>query len=204
MFGNVKKPSKPVIIRKVSVARPTDQPATNGTAQRRPLPTQANGSRPGFPKAHGDAVKRSSSANGLLAVKRRQDSKTASPSPSLSPSRRSSGAFKRKAPSPSAVPDFGSSSEDDESSGETGEGSRKRMRPSPRNSTLEPDMKRVALDENALKLDEEGATEQPIISGYDLTFGRIKEYSVYLASKESEEEVGIGELQYPSKCGTER
>jgi hypothetical protein len=220
MFGNVKKPSKPVVIRKVSVARPTDQPAVaNRNAERRAASSQAHGSgaKSGFLKAR-DAVKRvgSGSANGLLSVKRRQDSKTASPSPSLSDSRRSSGNHKRKAPSPSVAPDFGSSS-DDESDEETGEGSRKRIRASPRNGTLEPDMKRKVLDEDSLKWDEEAAQLHEIIHGYDLTFGKFKEYTKCLAGKDSDERddqengsdqaeavAGIAELQYPSKCEKER
>lgn len=206
MFGNVKKPTKPVVIRKVTVARPADPPAATGTAQRRPLPVQSKHSVPksGVSKTQNGAEKRAGSAGRLLTVNGRQDSKTASPSPSLSPSRKSSGAHKRKAPSPSVVPDFGSSSDDDESSGETGEGSRKRMRPSPRHGTTEPDMKREVLDERSLEADDEDREQNAIVRGYDLTFGRYKEYHKYLASKESDAEVGIAELQYPSRSATER
>jgi hypothetical protein len=103
------------------------------------------------------------------------------------------------------VPDFGSSGEDDEeSSGETCEGTRKRMRPSPRNGTLEPDMKRDLFDEDALRWDGEMQKQHSIIHGYDLTFGRFKEYPKYMESKESDAEVGVAELQYPSKCEKER
>ena len=212
MFGsNVKKPPK-AVVRKVTVARPADQHASNGSVQRRPLPVHANGSAKhgSSLKVSRDGVKRggsagaSGSANGYLSVARRQDSKTASPSPSISPSRRASGAVKRKAQrdSPSLAPDFGSSSEDEEP--------HKRRRPSPRHGTLEPDSKRVLLDEDAIKQRSADDTtpdkeKAPIISGYDLTFGKFKEYNKYLSrTGEDDGEAAIAELQYPSRCARER
>ncbi|KIW03726.1 uncharacterized protein PV09_05035 [Verruconis gallopava] len=207
MFGNVKKPVKPVVIRKVSVARPTDQPAPSGNVQRRPLPTQTSSSAKNGVVKVKDAVRRAGSApaSGLLSVKRRQDSKTASPSPSLSPSRRSSGSHKRKAPDPSATPDFGSSSEEESSGDEAADGSRKRMRPTPRTGTVEPDMKRVVLDDDALKSDGELQEEEKSIHGHDLTVGKFKEYQKYMsATGEDDGKAAIAELQYPSKCKKER
>jgi hypothetical protein len=211
MFGsNVKKPPK-AVVRKVTVAKPVDPHVTNGNAQRRPLPIHANGSaRHGSSlKVSRDGAKRSgsasASANGHLTVARRSDSKTASPSPSLSPSRRASGAVKRKAQrdSPSLAPDFGSSSED--------EGPHKRRRPSPRHGTLEPDSKRILLDEDAIKKPspEELRTAQAAfgsaISGHDLTFGKFKEYNKYLSrTGEDDGEAAVAELQYPSRCARER
>ena len=214
MFGNIKKPPKPVIVRKVSVARPADAPSANGTAQRRPLPAQANGSArngSGAPlkskSRDAGGKKGGTSTNGHLSVARRQDSKTASPSPSISPSRRSSSTLKRKAQSLSLVPDFGSSSEEDEGTSGGDEGARKRVRPSPRNGTLEPDTKRELLDEGALKEDtEEEAVAAPgIIHGTDLTFGKFKEYNKYLSKTgEDDGEAAMAELQYPSRCARER
>lgn len=209
MFGNVKKPPKPVVVRKVSVARPADGPAPNGTAQRRPLPVHANGAvRNGASQKGRDAGKRASSANANahLSVARRQDSKTASPSPSISPSRWSSGTLKRKAQSPSVVPDFGSSSEDEETS-EGGEAARKRARPSPRHGTLEPDVKRHLLDDSAMREEqaEESESDARMIHGTDLTFGKFKEYNKYLSrTGEDDGEAAIAELQYPSRCARER
>lgn len=65
-------------------------------------------------------------------------------------------------------------------------------------------MKREVLDESSMQVDDEDGEQNAIIRGYDLTFGRYKEYHKYLASKESDAEVGIAELQYPSRSATER
>lgn len=206
MFGNAKAPTKQVVVRKISVARPVNDPLkSTGAPQRRPLPSSRTASpAPSSVRARDGATNaRSRAANGLLAVQRRQDSKTTSPSPSLSPSRKISVASKRKAPSPSEAPKFASSSEDESSSDEDAR-ARKRARPSVRNAEV-VDTKRQLLDERAMSVENSGDDEaDEIIQGHDLTFGKFKEYPIFLASKESDEVTGIAELQYPSKFAREK
>lgn len=78
------------------------------------------------------------------------------------------------------------------------------MRPSPMRATLESDLKRKLLDEDALKWSAELETRHTIIHGYDLTVGKLKEYPRFLASRESNEEVGLADMHYPSNCDNER
>lgn len=205
MFGNTKKPAKAIVVRKVTVSRPVDQPA-NGNAQRRPLPSSGNGS-----SRNGVAAgkRTTAGANGYLSVASRQDSKTpgSTPSRSISPSRRSSRTLKRKTQSPSTAPDFASSSGDDDNEGSSdAEGPGKRPKLSPVGGTLDPDMKRVLLDENAMKKDQqEGADAPPIIEGSDLTVGKFKEYNTYFSrTGEEDGEAAVAELQYPSRCAREQ
>jgi hypothetical protein len=113
---------------------------------------------------------------------------------------------KRKLPSPSLTPNFDSSSSEEDEADDAVK--RKRARPSPRNGTLEPDLKRQLCDEVALE--EEAVRNDirwPIIQGVDLTRGRLgKEYKEVFLDYDGKKEgvVGSIKLSYPSRWGMER
>jgi hypothetical protein len=208
MFSNTKPPPKPVI-RKVTVSKPVQKPAqtasnssahsSTGSAQR-----ARNGASTSQRNGSNGTSRSASSSNGLLRpeghrpAKSRLSSSTSARADSKTPSRPANN--KRKAPSPSEDPHFSSSSSDDE------DGSsidimfgRKRAKPSPRNGSLEPDMKRRIFRD----MDEEiNENEWPILQGAELTVGlREKEFKRVFAGEGDLEGV---ELRYASAWPKER
>jgi hypothetical protein len=204
MFGNTKAPPKPVIrkvtVQKAPAPKPKVEAQTGNNA--RPRPENKSGSgivHGGVRKAnvHGNGASSSSSSNAFLKPNghypsSRNDSKSISPAP-----RR--GHNKRKAPSPSLAPHFSSSSDEDDEDGSSvdGNGARKRVRPSPRNGTLEPDLSRKIFGDG----EEVDESKWPIIQGYDFTAGKEKAYKRVF---EGEGGIETVELQYPSRWGKER
>jgi hypothetical protein len=209
MFSNTKPPPKPVI-RKVTVSKPvqkTAQSAPNGNAHSSTGSAQRarNGASASQRNGTNGTSRGYSSSNGLLrpeghrpAKSRLSSSNSSARADSKTPSRRVNN--KRKAPSPSEDPHFSSSSSDDEdgSSIDMTFGS-KRAKPSPRNGSLEPDMKRRIFRGMDEEIDE---NEWPIVQGAELTVGlREKEFKRVFAGEGDLEGV---ELRYASAWPKER
>jgi len=193
---------KPTIIRKVTTVPAQPKPKPKPSSQ---PPKPAQPSSHGSPKrpnsataSRSDATPSKTIASHGRAEKIKNERNGHLTPPPLAASKRSN---KRKAPSPSLVPEFDDSSEEEESeiSGATPP-QRKRVR----HDTLEPDLKRQVRDAAAERHAEQSdRNTDRIVHGADLTWENAKEFKSAFVLGDGDEIPILG-LQYPSKYAPER
>jgi len=185
---------KPTIIRKVSTVPAQPKPKPKSSSQP-PKPVQT--SSHSVPKRTSSATASKSNASHGRAEKIKNERNGHLTPPPLASSKRSN---KRKAPSPSLVPEFDDSSEEESEISSATPPVKKRVR----HDTLEPDPKRQLRTVEAGDREKQNdKSADQIIHGADLTWGKTKEFKSAFVLGDGEE-IPILSLQYPSKYAPER
>ena len=185
---------KPTIIRKVTTVPAQPKPKPKSSSQP-PKPVQT--SSQGVSKRTSNATASKSNASHGRAEEIKNERNGHLTPPPLSASKRSN---KRKAPSPSLVPEFDDSSEEESEISHATPPVQKRVR----HDTLEPDPKRQLrpVDTGDRETQNDKSADR-IIHGADLTWEKPKEFKSAFALGDGEEIPILG-LQYPSRYAPER